>query len=182
MGKAIGLVEYRTVSTGISAADIMLKTAEVSVIEAHPVCPGKYIILVTGGLSAVQSSVEAAKTNFSEMLVDSFVLGNPHDSIFSAIYGASEVGDVEALGIIETFSVASTIVAADAAAKTSQVQLIELRLARGMAGKSYAMLTGDVASVTAAIERARRAVEPDGMYLDSSIIPRPDKKLWQTIL
>ncbi len=182
MSKAIGLVEYRTISSGINAADLMLKTAEVSVIEAHPVCPGKYIILITGGLSAVQSSVEAAKAKFPETFVDSFVLGNPHESIFAAIYGAGEVGEVAALGIIETFSVASTIIAADAAAKTSMVQLIELRLAKGMAGKSYAMLTGDVAAVTAAIERAREEVGPEGMYLDSAVIPRPDKKLWETIL
>jgi microcompartment protein CcmL/EutN len=182
MSKAIGLVEYRTISSGINAADLMLKTAEVSVIEAHPVCPGKYIILVTGGLSAVQASVDAAKAKFPEMCVDSFVLGNPHESIFSAIYGAGEVEDVAALGIIETFSVASAIVAADAAAKTSLVDLIELRLARGMAGKCYAMLTGDVAAVTAAIERAKQEVGTEGMYLDSAIIPRPDKKLWETIL
>ena len=181
-GKAIGLIEYRTVATGINAADRLLKTAEVSVLAAHPVCPGKYIILVSGFLSAVQSAIEAAKTEFPEMLVDSFVLGNPHESIFSAIYGASDVGEVEALGVIETFSVASTIVAADAAAKTAQVQLIEIRLARGLAGKSYAMLTGDVAAVTAAIERAKSEVGPAGMYLDSAIIPRPDPKLWQTIL
>lgn len=182
MSSAIGLVEYRTISTGINAADLLLKAAEVNVLEAHPVCPGKYVILVSGQLGSVQAAIEAAKVKFPEMLVDSFVLGNPHESIFSAMYGASDVGNPEALGIIETFSVAGAIVAADVAAKTADVRLIELRLARGMAGKSYAMITGDVAAVTASIERARAAVSDDGMYLDSAIIPRPDSKLWQTIL
>ena len=182
MSNAIGLVEYRTVSTGLQAADLLIKAAEVSVLEAHPVCPGKYVILISGNLGSVQASVEAAKERFPEMLVDSFVLGNPHESIYSAIYGASNVGEVEALGIIETFSVAASIVAADVAAKTADVTLVELRLARGMAGKSYAMVTGDVAAVTAAIEKAKATVSTDGMYLDSAIIPRPDKKLWETIV
>ena len=72
--------------------------------------------------------------------------------------------------------------AADAAAKTSLVDLIELRVARGMCGKSYMLITGDVAAVSAAIERAQQEVSTDGMLLDSSVIPNPDKRLWDTIL
>ena len=83
---------------------------------------------------------------------------------------------------METFNVAAAIVAADAAAKTSLVNLIELRLARGMGGKSYLLLTGDVAAVTAAIERAEQVAAADGMMLDSAVIPNPDKRLWANIL
>ena len=72
--------------------------------------------------------------------------------------------------------------AADAAAKTSLVDLIELRVARGMCGKSYMLITGDVAAVSAAIERAQQEVSTDGMLLDSSVIPNPDKRLWESIL
>jgi len=182
MSKAIGMVEYKTVSTGIQAADLMLKTAEVEIIEAQVVCPGKYIVLITGDLSAVHASVEAAKTQYAQQLIDSFVLGNPHESIFSAIYGAAQVSDVKALGVLETFSAASIIVAADAAAKTSIVNLIELRIAKGMCGKSYMLLTGDVAAVTAAIEKAKKEVGENGMYLESSVIPGPDKRIWDSIL
>ena len=182
MSKAIGMVEYRTVSTGVQAADIMLKTSSVDILESSVVCPGKYIVIITGDLSAVKAAVDASKTRFSAELIDSFVLGNPDEAIFSAIYGATEVKDVKALGILETFSAASIIVAADAAAKTSQVELIELRLARGMCGKSYLMLTGEVAAVTAAIEKAKASVAANGMFLESSVIANPDKRLWDTIL
>ena len=182
MSKAIGLIEYRTISTGIKAADVLIKAADVEVLEAHPVCPGKYIILCAGRLGAVKAAVEAATTPYPEMLVDSFVLGNPHETLFTAIYGASDVGEPEALGMVETFSVAGAIVAADVAAKTADVKLIELRLARGLSGKAFVLLTGDVAAVTAAVEKALAAVGPTGMGLDSAIIPRPDKKLWDTLL
>jgi len=118
MSKALGMVEYLTVATGITAADLMVKTADVELIEAHVVCPGKYIALIQGELSAVNAAVEASKTQYPAKLVDSFVLGNPEDSIFPAIYGATEVKDPSALGVFETYSAASIIVAADIASKT----------------------------------------------------------------
>lgn len=182
MNKAIGMVEYQTVSTGIRAADTMVKTAEVDIIEAQTVCPGKYIVIISGELSAVRAAVDASKAMCEDKLIDSFVLGNPHESIFSAIYGTAAVEGVEALGVLETYSAASIIVAADVAAKTAMVDLIELRIAKGMCGKSYMLITGSVASVTAAIERTKAHIEKDGFFLDSSVIAKPDEKLWQTIL
>lgn len=86
------------------------------------------------------------------------------------------------MGVLETYSAASIIVAADVAAKTAEVELIELRIAKGMCGKSYMMITGSVASVTAAIEKTKAQISDSGFFLDSSIIARPDEKLWQTIL
>jgi len=182
MSKAIGMAEYQTVSAGIRAADLMVKTADVEIIEAQVVCPGKYIVLISGELSAVRASVDAAKTMYENKLVDSFVLGNPDDSIFPAIYGANAIENRNALGVLETFSAASIIVAADMAAKTADVQLIELRIAKGMCGKSYMLLTGEVAAVQAAIDRAQQEVGSGGMFLDSSVIANPDTKMWETIL
>ena len=83
---------------------------------------------------------------------------------------------------LETFSASAAVVAADVAAKTALVELIELRLARGMCGKSYLLLTGEIAAVEAAIERAKQGAGEDGMFLDSAVIPRPDQKFWSKIL
>ena len=177
MSKAIGMVEYKTVSAGITAADAMVKTSEVSIIEAQTVCPGKYIAIITGDLSAVK-----AKEMHGLHLIDSFVLGNPHESIFPAIYGAAHIEDVSALGIMETYDASSIIVAADEAAKTAIVDLIELRIARGMCGKSYMLLTGEVAAVEAAIEKAKEAIKDRGMFLDSSVIAHPDAQIRDAIL
>ena len=121
MSKAIGMIEYQTVSTGVVAADTMVKTADVDIIEAQTVCPGKYIVIITGELSAVRAAVDASKAQYEEGLIDSFVLGNPHESIFSAIYGSTTLGDVDALGVLETYSAASIIVAADTAAKPQRL-------------------------------------------------------------
>lgn len=182
MSRAIGMIEFKTVSSGVTATDLMVKTSDVDIVEAQTVCPGKYISIVTGDLSAVRAAVDAAKTISESQLIDSFVLGNPDDSIFPAISGTTVIDSVNALGVIETFDAAQIIVASDNAVKTSEVRLIEIRLARGMCGKSYAMLTGEVAAVEAAIERAKEVVMPSGMMLDSTVIARPDKKLIEKIL
>ena len=182
MAKAIGMIEFKTVSAGITAADTMVKTAGVELLEAQVVCPGKYIALISGELSAVRSAVDAARMQKEEAYIDSFVLGNPHESIFPAIYGTTVIDHVDALGVIETYDAASIIVAADEAAKTAIVNLIELRIAKGMCGKSYLYLTGEVAAVEAAIERARSVVAENGMYLDSSVIAHPDEQICKSIL
>ncbi|MEE1054090.1 MAG: BMC domain-containing protein [Acutalibacteraceae bacterium] len=182
MKKALAMVEYKTVSSGMQAADIMVKTADVEVIEATTVCPGKYMVLISGELSAVRAAVEAAAAKLPDSLIDKFVLGNPHESIFTALYGTTDIGNPDALGVIETFSSCSAIVAADVAAKTSLVDLIELRLSRGMCGKSYVLLTGGIAAVEAAVDRAKKSVGEDGMFLDSAVIPHPDEKIWHSIL
>ncbi len=182
MNKAIGMIEFKTVSAGITAADQMVKTADVELLEAQTVCPGKYIALIAGDLSAVNAAVERAKMTREDELIDSFVLGNPDESIFPAIYGSSQIDGVDALGILETYDAASIIVAADIAAKTAIVKLIELRIAKGMCGKSYLLITGEVAACEAAIAKAKMSVGEKGMYLDSSVIAHPDPQICKSIL
>ena len=165
MNKALGMVEYTTVSSGMQAADLIVKTAEVEILEASTVCPGKYLVTFAGDLSAVRASIDACRKKLPSRLIDSFVLGNPHDDVIPAICGATDVSEVEALGVFETYSAASAVVAADNTVKTSMVKLI-----------------GDVAAVTAAIERAKRDCGDTGMFLDSAVIPRPAKDLWKNIL
>lgn len=182
MSKAIGLVEYKTVSSGMTAADILVKTADVELIQADTVCPGKFYALIEGNVAAVQSAINAAKKAIPDKLIDEFVLGNPHESIFNAIWGTTTIGQPNAIGILETYSIAQAIVGADVAAKAAEVTLVELRLARGMCGKSYFLITGEVAAVTMAIEKAKASAGEYGMYLDSSIIANPDIKTWRKII
>ena len=180
--KAIGMLEYKTVSSGIQAADLIVKTAKIEIIQAQTVCPGKYIILFTGELSAIRVSIDAALQQFPESLIDHFVLGNPHDSIFKALNCTAEIEQVKALGVIETFTGASAIVAADHAAKTAQVDIFEIRVARGMCGKSYALLTGSVAAVTEAVEAAIARIRAEGLVLDYAVIPNPSGEFVKTLL
>ena len=40
MSRAIGMIEFKTTPAGITAADAMVKTSEVEIVEAQTVCPG----------------------------------------------------------------------------------------------------------------------------------------------
>ncbi|MDE7045561.1 MAG: BMC domain-containing protein, partial [Acetatifactor sp.] len=101
---------------------------------------------------------------------------------FPAIYGTTHIEKVSSLGVLETFDAASIIVAADVAAKTSEVELIELRVAKGMCGTSYVYLCGEVSAVDAAIAKSKAAVAESGMYLDSTVIAHPDDQIIKSIL
>ena len=70
MGKAIGMIEFKTVSSGVVAADHMVKTSDVELIEAETVCPGKYIAIIAGDLSAVDAAVNNAIAQSGENLID----------------------------------------------------------------------------------------------------------------
>ncbi|MBZ4666563.1 BMC domain-containing protein [Mahella sp.] len=72
--KAIGLVEFKSIAMGLVAADNMIKTANVDVIEATVLCPGKYILLISGDVGSIQSAVDRGVNDFAENVIDSFVL------------------------------------------------------------------------------------------------------------
>ena len=182
MKKAIAVVEFTTVSAGIKSADMMVKTADIEIIESQAVCPGKYIIIVEGLLSAVTAAVEAAEAYCGHRYISGFILGNPHESLLPAFYGTTEIEKIRALGVLETFDAASAVMAADTAVKTAIVDLIEVRLAKGMCGKSFITLTGEIAAVEAAIARAKDAAAESGMFLDSCVIANPDNKLERFLL
>ncbi|MCL2404082.1 MAG: BMC domain-containing protein [Defluviitaleaceae bacterium] len=177
--KALAMIEYSTVSAGITALDIVTKTADVDVLAAQTICPGKYMILFCGGIGAVKASLEAAR--HVSGLIDEFILGRPHISIFAAINGKEALPQRAALGLVEASTGAAAIKAADTAAKTSWVNLAEIRIAHGMCGKSTVMFTGEVAAVTAALEAAKKEAVDKGMLIDTALIPNPDDKMLAAI-
>ncbi len=181
MRRAIGLLELKNITKGIQAADVMLKAANVEMIMAQPLCPGKYVVMVAGDVGAVQSAVRSGKACGSDNVVDDFVLPNLHDGVFAALTGCSDIHDIQALGVIESYSVASAIVAADTAAKAAAVTLIDVRLARGMGGKAVVTLTGDVGAVTAAVRAGSQMIQDTGFLVDQLVIPAPHKNLHSTL-
>jgi microcompartment protein CcmL/EutN len=179
---AIGMIELTSIAKGIEAADAMIKSAHVELLAATAVCPGKYFVIINGSVSAVESAVNAGKRIAGAYLVDEFVLSNVHPSIFPAITSTTLVTEIHALGILESFSIATMIFSADAALKAAEVEAIELRLGSGMGGKSYLIITGDVASVEASIEAGAASAIEKGLLVEKVIIPSPAKELLKAIL
>ncbi|MDW7673834.1 MAG: BMC domain-containing protein [Bacillota bacterium] len=182
MIQAMGLMEFNSIAKGIEAADGMIKSAPVDILEAKPICPGKYIVLVYGDVSAVENAIKTGGEIGAAAVIDDFILPNVHPAVIPAISGTSIVEDIRALGVVEAFSVASLIVAADIAVKAGAVELIEIRLGLGIGGKSFLTLTGDVDSVKVAIERGAASASEKGMLVEQVVIPSPHRNLKKCLL
>ena len=182
MSKAVGIVEFNSVSRGVLAWDSMMKAASVDLVTASPVCPGKYIIIISGDVGAVETSVKVGREAAGRFWINNIVIPNIHPQVFPALSASVEVGEMKALGVIETYSIASAITAADTSVKAASVTLIEIRLARGLGGKGFVFLTGDVGAVQAAVKAALEAAEEEDLIAESVVIPYPHssirERLW----
>jgi microcompartment protein CcmL/EutN len=175
---AISAFELKSVAKGVEAADIALKAAGIRIVSAEPVCPGKFELLLAGPLSDVQAASERLEEGFGEYIVDSSLIGRIDQTVIQALLGALPQPEPGALGIIEAFTCASTILAADQAVKSANVRILEIRVARGMAGKGYVSFTGDVADVQAAVRAGSANAVKEGLFVASSVIAAPHKELW----
>ena len=89
---------------------------------------------------------------------------------------------VGALGIVESFSVASLLEGADAAAKAANVTLLEIRLAMALGGKAYFTMTGDVAAVQSAAHAAKLVIAERGLLVNSVVISRPHPDVYREVV
>jgi microcompartment protein CcmL/EutN len=179
---AIGVVEANSIPLGVLAGDAMVKTAAVDLVTAQTTCPGKYIVIVSGEVAAVTAAVSAGVENAGTALIDSLIIPNVDERVIIAMAGAPTVENAQAVGVIETFSLASTISAADTAVKTAQVELIEVRLGRGMGGKSFLVFTGEVAAVEAAGKAIEASEGSRGLIGSSVVIPSPHMDMVKALL
>ena len=168
--KAIGFIETDSVAAGIEAADAAVKRAMIDLLEARPMCPGKHMVLFRGDTSQVDSALGAGLRTAGSSVVDSLFLPNVHPAVFLALDLSAELRNQPALGIIETVTAAACIVAADAAAKAAAVNLLELRLANGLGGKSFVLMEGEVDAVESAVAAGAARPAEDGVLVRKTVI------------
>jgi len=168
--KAIGFIETDSVAAGIEAADAAVKTASIELLEARSICPGKFMVLFRGDTSQVSNALRSGIKTAGATVVDTLFLPNAHPAIFTALDLSSETINGAALGIIETVTAASCIVASDAAVKAADVNLLELRLANGLGGKSFLIMEGEVADVETAVAAGIVRPTEDGLLVRKTVI------------
>ncbi len=175
----IGLLELSSVARGIEVADAVLKEAAVELLFATPVQPGKYVLLFTGGVLDVRASARRGLEIAGTDLVDQLVIPQVHEQVVPMLRrkGGRISGQLDALGVIETTTVASAIVAADVALKTASVDLIDLRIANGLHGKSFFVLTGSLSDVRSSITAGAGQAGASGLLAREVVIPRPHPEL-----
>lgn len=173
MGTSIGLLELKSIPVGINTADEMLKSANVELLVASPVCPGKYIIIISGNVGAVKSAMKAGKQIASVYAVSDNIINNVHDSLPQAIIGVTEIEKTSSIGVIETISSLTSVVAGDIAAKASNITLMEIRIARGLGGKGFVTFTGEISAVRSAMSSCISELGETGEIISNVVIPSP---------
>jgi microcompartment protein CcmL/EutN len=172
---ALALVELGSLSRGYLVLDAVVKKAPVTVVAFEEVSPGKTLILFTGGESEVEESLNEARVVCGEHLLDLLLLPNVHGSVVAALRGQPRMRSVEALVAVETRTAAAAVRAADAAVKAADVELIRLKLCRGLGGKGLLLLTGLLHDVEAARVAAVEAATPENtLGVDVVSQPHPE--------
>lgn len=182
MLETIGFLELNSIAKGVEAADTVLKAADVQLIFAKPSCPGKFNILFTGEVAAVKASLEAGEAVGEPNVVDSCIIPRIHPQVLKAINAAMEPAELLAIGVMEFYSVTASIYAADAAVKAADVSLLDVRLGTGIGGKSYVVLTGEVAAVNEAVGCGINTDSSKGLVVSSVVIPNPRPEIFDSLM
>ena len=57
MYQAVGIIELKSIAKGVEACASALKSAGITLVSAHPACPGKYEIILTGAIADVSAAL-----------------------------------------------------------------------------------------------------------------------------
>jgi microcompartment protein CcmL/EutN len=178
---ALSLLEFDSIAIGIQAADAMVKRAPINVIQAGTVQPGKYLVLVGGLTADVEESLAAGREVGRDAILDIVFLPQVHPSVVAALQGGRSPEATDALGVLETISVAAAIRAADAGIKGAQVELVEVRLADGLGGKGIVLYSGQVADVEIAVALGIESLESSEQLIRQVVIPQLHEEMWNNL-
>ena len=179
---ALAMVEVSSIAAGMQVTDVMLKAAEVKLVLSRSICSGKFMVLVAGEQAEVEASLDAGLETAAETAIDHVRIDNVHPDVYPALSSTNGVTNRAAVGIVESFSVASLIEAIDAVAKEAEVEMCQCRLAMALGGKAYLVFTGDVEAVRYAIDAGASVVEERGLLVNKVVIPDPRPELFETFI
>ena len=178
---ALAMLDFQSIAAGLEAADAMAKRAQVDVLKAGTVQPGRYLILVGGTVADVEESLAAGRVVGGEEVLDHVFLPAVHPEVVEGIGGVRVPRSEDALGIVETTTVPAAIHAADAGLKGAAVNLVELRLADGLGGKGLVFFSGVVADVEAAVDLGVGALADPRVLVRRVVIPQLHPSVWRNV-
>ncbi|MGL5677897.1 MAG: BMC domain-containing protein [Cellulosilyticaceae bacterium] len=177
MNKSIGALEFRSISKGIEVSNEIVKKSDVEIIYFKTICPGKFLVIVTGNEGEVDEAISYGETLAAETLVDSFrvhAVSTPIIEAFKNKYSSKQVAD--ALGVMETNKVCAGIKALDKALKASDIRLLKMQLAFGIGGKMVYIVTGALSSIEYGLQEGKGALTKSE-HANVSIIPSPSEDM-----
>lgn len=184
---AIGIMELSSIYKGFHVQDEVLKSANVEKLVARTICSGKYFIMVRGSVADVETAVNIAREIGGFSVINLTTIPNVDPRVFPAIAGSTTLQidknkKVEAMLIIETFSVVSAIKAADYALKEAELSILRVHVAMAVGGKGFVVLTGDIGALEEAAKPAIEYIKHDGMLVGYVIIKNPHEDVLKELI
>lgn len=174
MDPSLLILEFNGVAAGIAVSDLLVKQAAVKLLDSRTVCPGKYIVTLTGDVDALKSSLAAAlESELGATITEHHLLPNVHRGVAAAIGGVPEYTGIKSIGVIETYGVPACVRSGDAGAKAAAVSVVEIRLANAQGGKSIVVFSGEQDAVETAVAAGRAAAEEMRGFINGIVIEHP---------
>lgn len=167
--ETLGALELSGIARGYLVADRMVKTAAVTVHEARPYCPGKFLIVVSGDVASVEAALEAGSAAAERAFWGKIFIPNLMPEVIRAINREVTVEVAESIGVLESFSAVAIIEAADAGVKSAAVAIESISLLQGIGGKAFLVFSGELPDVETAVEAGRARI-PEDMFVDAQVI------------
>jgi microcompartment protein CcmL/EutN len=179
---SIGLIECSSIARGVLVADGVAKVSPVHLLWARTVSPGNYVVLFSGEVEETAAAFDRGVALGGDAVVDSIRIPNVHRDLVAAIRGPRKIDITEAVGVVECTTVATTVLAADAAVKAAAVDLVEVRLAMHLGGKGFFLVSGEAADVEEAVATGADLARRRKTLVSDVVIPRVSQELLEHLL
>lgn len=172
MNNSIGVLELRSISKGYELADKILKQSSVEMYVLRPICPGKFLIIVSGEAEDINEAMSKAMNEAKGFLVDKFVLHGVHEEILLGLKNRYPRKETHAVGIFEASNVSAGIFSLNKALKEASISLKRMTLGMGIGGKFVAIITGTVSDVEQGMKVAISSIDKKRI-VHYTVIPSP---------
>ncbi len=189
---ALGLVSTRSFPAIVGTADMMLKSADVTLVGYEKIGGGHCTAIVRGGIADVRLAVEVGAESAAQFgeLISSLVIARPLPNLEAVLPIGSRIAQLtqgrgsnrlshQAIGLLETRGFPAMVAAADIMLKAAEVQLSAYE--KIGAGLCTVIIRGSVTDVAVAIEAGMQEAERIGELNAVMVIPRPLEDLEQTL-
>ncbi len=177
---AVGMIETSSIAKGVEALDAMCKAAGVKPELHQAISRGKYIILISGPAGEVESSLAKGAEIAGGTVLTRYIIRNVHSGALAALNKKVKPAKLEAVGIVETKEAMPALFAADAAAKAAFVHVAEVNTGKGIGGKGYFTVVGEVGAVRTAVSAGVKSIGEDAV-ISRIVIPNAHEHIGAAI-
>lgn len=170
--KSICVLEFKSIAKGIEISNEIIKKVNIEILYFRSTCPGKFILIASGDEGDITETIKLGEELGQDVLMEQFQINNIHKDILSGLKRGNSVQENKytSIGILEVSKISSGLAALDKTLKSSNVELISLKVGFGIGGKLVYIISGEVSDIEYGIQESERFLNSKSI-IGKSIIP-----------